>query len=78
VQLALVLFWLLDRTDGAQRTNALLAFIRDSLARLRPLLALPPVARPLARLTRIVGPLLGDARYVEPPPGQADGSADQE
>src|SRR5512146_480897 len=74
--LALVLFWLLDRTDGAQRTHALLAFLRDILARLRPLLALPPVARPLARLTRIVGPLLGDDRYAEPPTGQVDGSAD--
>jgi AcrR family transcriptional regulator len=71
LQLALVLFWLLDRTEGAKRTHALLAFLQGSLARLRPLLALSPVAGPVARLTRIVGPLLGDDRYAEQPSWQA-------
>jgi AcrR family transcriptional regulator len=58
-QLALVLFWLQDTTAGARRTLDLLDFIHDALKRLRPLLRLPLVARMLARLVTIIGPLLG-------------------
>ncbi len=59
MQLALVLFWLQDPTEGATRTAALLAWVRDVLALIRPALALPPVRKMLLRLAVIVGPLLG-------------------
>jgi AcrR family transcriptional regulator len=59
MQLALVLFWLQDLTPDARRTHDLLDFIHDALGRLRPLLRVPLVARMLARLVTIIGPLLG-------------------
>jgi AcrR family transcriptional regulator len=59
LQLALVLFWLQDLSIGMQQTEALLQFLHEMLARLRPLLRLPWVAQAMARLTQIVGPLLG-------------------
>ena len=59
--LLLILFWLQDRSDGQVRTRELLGFAREMLARLRPVLGLPPVARPLARLAQIVGPMFGGA-----------------
>ena len=37
----------------------LLAFAQEMLGRLRPVLGLPPIARPLARLARIVRPMFG-------------------
>jgi AcrR family transcriptional regulator len=59
LQLALVLFWLQDLSIGIQQTEALLQFLHEMLARLRPLLRLPWVTQAVARLTQIVGPLLG-------------------
>jgi AcrR family transcriptional regulator len=58
-QLALVLFWLQDLSEESARTIDLLLFIGDLLAHARPLLRLRPIARTLARLVEIVGPLLG-------------------
>lgn len=59
MQLALVLFWLQDMTPDARRTRDLLDFVHDALGQLRPLLRMPLVARMLARLVEIIGPLLG-------------------
>ena len=59
VQLALVLFWLQDLSSGARKTEELVLFVHDLLGRIRPLLRLPLIAQSLARLTRIIGPLLG-------------------
>lgn len=64
MQLALVLFWLQDMTPDARRTHDLLDFIHDLLASLRPLLRLPLVARLLARLVAIIGPLLGKGEWT--------------
>ncbi|QBD74745.1 TetR/AcrR family transcriptional regulator [Ktedonosporobacter rubrisoli] len=63
--LAMVLFWLIDESDMASRTRQLLAFLRDMLKLLQPLLWLPPVALALRRLATILGPLLGDERQPE-------------
>ena len=57
--LALVLFWLQDRTPNQRATEELLSLARDLLARLRPLLRLPYLARTLSRLAKIVTPLFG-------------------
>jgi AcrR family transcriptional regulator len=59
VHLALVLFWLIDQSAQAQRTQQLLALLRDLLKLLQPLLRLPVVSQALMRLARIIGPLLG-------------------
>ena len=63
--LLLVLFWLQDRSEGQARTRELLSFAGEMIGRLRPVLGLPLVAKPLARLARIVGPMFGPA---ETPP----------
>lgn len=57
--LLLILFWLQDRSEGQARTQELLQFAQEMLGRLRPVLGLPPVARPLAKLARIIGPMFG-------------------
>lgn len=72
VQLAAVLFWLQDMTPGSRRTHDLLDFIHDALERLRPLLRLPLVARMLARLVMIIGPLLGKEDIGAPESGSFD------
>ncbi|HZS79335.1 MAG TPA: TetR/AcrR family transcriptional regulator [Ktedonobacteraceae bacterium] len=59
LQLAVVLFWLQDLSDGTQKTQELLQFIHDLLKRFRPLLRLPMIAQLVARFVEIVGPLLG-------------------
>ena len=64
--LLLVLFWLQDRSAGQRRTRELLHFAGEMLGRLRPVLGLPPVARPLARLAGLLGPMFG-------PPGAGEG-----
>jgi AcrR family transcriptional regulator len=64
VQLGLVLFWLQDLSSGAQKTEELLLFVHDLLGRIRPLLRLPLIAQSLARLTRIIGPLLGQDKNL--------------
>ena len=61
VHLLIVLFWIQDRSAGQARTYELLKFGREILGRLRPLLGLPPVAKPLARLAGIVGLMYGPA-----------------
>lgn len=57
--LLLILFWLQDRSEGQAKTRELLQFAQEMLGRLRPVLGLPPVARPLAKLARIIGPMFG-------------------
>jgi len=68
MHLAMVLFWLIDQSDKAWRTQLLLAFLRDMLKLIRPILRLSPVAQELARLADILGPLLGDDRKSPQPP----------
>ena len=57
--LLMILFWLQDRSEGQSKTHELLRFAEEMLGRLRPVLGLPLVARPLARLANIVGPMFG-------------------
>ena len=57
--LGLLLFWLHDHTPDERATEDLLAFARDTLGLARPLLALPPVSRALARLARTLEPVFG-------------------
>ena len=57
--LLFVLFWLQDRSIGQAKTSELLGFAQEMLGRLRPVLGLPLVAKPLARLAGIVGPMFG-------------------
>ena len=59
--LALGLFWLQDRSPDNKPTYELLAFTRDMIALLRPLLGLPPLSKAVARLARIIEPVMGDA-----------------
>ena len=67
VHLAMVFFWLIDQSAGTQRTQQLLAFLRDLLKLLQPLLWLPVVSQVLVRLVRIIGPLLGaDEPLLQP------------
>ena len=63
--LLMILFWLQDRSEGQARTQELLGFAQEMIGRLRPVLGLPPVAKPLARLAQIIGPMFGP---VEPTP----------
>ncbi|GER90088.1 TetR family transcriptional regulator [Dictyobacter vulcani] len=62
VHLAMVLFWLIDESPQTWRAGLLLAFLRDMLKLLQPILWLPPVAQALSKLAAILGPLLGDER----------------
>lgn len=55
--LALILFWLYDRTPNQRATDELIALVCDALGIVRRLLRLPPLARMLARLVRIIGPM---------------------
>ncbi len=55
--LAYVLFWLQDRTPNQTATTALLAWVEETLTRLRPFLRLPLAARSLARLAAILTPM---------------------
>ncbi|GHO63453.1 TetR family transcriptional regulator [Ktedonobacter sp. SOSP1-52] len=64
MHLAMVLFWLIDESKQAGRTHLLLAFLRDLLKLMQPLLWLPPVRQTLARLVAILGPILGDGRLT--------------
>lgn len=58
LHLATVLVWLQDRSPGAQATEELLGFLRDALLLAGPLLELPLATETLARLARIIRPLL--------------------
>lgn len=55
--LALILFWLYDRTPNQRATDELISLVCDALGIVRRLLRLPPLARMLARLVRIIGPM---------------------
>lgn len=57
--LALILFWLLDRSPEGRATNELLALTRELLTWMRPLLTAPPVARSVERLANALGLVLG-------------------
>jgi AcrR family transcriptional regulator len=59
IHLGLLLYWLHDRSAEQGATQELLAFTCDTLSLIRPLLRLPPVARILARLVRILQPVVG-------------------
>lgn len=59
VHLAVLFFWLQDRSPNAQATEELLALIRDGLVLIRPVLGLPPLPGLLTRLTRVLGPMIG-------------------
>jgi len=68
--LLFVLFWLQDRSTEQAKTGELLGFAQEMLGRLRPVLGLPLVAKPLARLAGIVGPMFGPS-LVTPEPSDA-------
>lgn len=70
--LTLVLFWLIDRSNEAQRTQHFLAFLRDMLKLIQPILWFPPVSQALTRLANILGPLLGDDRTITRSPQEKD------
>ena len=72
--LLFVLFWLQDRSEGQAKTRELLGFAQEMLGRLRPVLGLPLVARPLAKLAGIVGPMFGPTLGLMP--ASSDGNAD--
>lgn len=58
--LALILFWLYDRTVDYRATCNLIAFAGEMLSMIRPVLRLPPVARALRKLAQTIGPMFGD------------------
>jgi AcrR family transcriptional regulator len=62
VHLGMVLFWLQDRTPGQRATDELIKMGKEMVGRLRRLLKLPPVSRPLARVARIIEPMFGPRR----------------
>jgi hypothetical protein len=51
------LFWLYDRTPEQRASQELVQLASDMLGLLRRLLRLPPLARALHRLARIVEPM---------------------
>ena len=55
--LALILFWLYDRTPNQRATHELVTLGSEALGVLRRLLRLPPLARALARLARLAEPM---------------------
>lgn len=65
MQLALTLFWLQDLSPEAHKTTEFVTFLHDILALMRPLLRLPLVSKTLARLVRIIGPMLGADLHEE-------------
>lgn len=57
--LALILFWLYDRSPKQQATQELLRFTRDMLALTRRVIRIPFVATALHRLASIIAPVFG-------------------
>jgi AcrR family transcriptional regulator len=55
--LALILFWLYDRSPNQRASADLLSLTCDALGIVRRLLRLPPVAKMLGRLARIIEPI---------------------
>jgi len=70
--LGMVLFWLIDQSHEAWRTRLFLAFLRDMLKLIQPILWLPPMSQTLARLATILGPLFGDDRKTTQPSQEQD------
>jgi AcrR family transcriptional regulator len=72
--LGLILFWLQDQSQGRRITQEVLVFTRDLLALLRPLLRVPPASRMLARLARLIEPVLspGTRARAQDTPGSGD------
>lgn len=66
MHLALVLFWLQDRSEGSRITMEFLDYLRDMIALVQPLLILPPASNALVRLAHIIGPMLGDDSMGSP------------
>ena len=56
--LAVILFWLYDRTTNKQATRELIHFMRDCLALIRPILGLPPIASALSRLAKLASGMI--------------------
>jgi AcrR family transcriptional regulator len=64
--LALILFWLYDRSPNQRTTESLLALTCEVLGIVRRFLRLPPLSRALGRLASIIGPMFeGEARHGE-------------
>ena len=59
LHLALLLFWLHDRSPGQRATDDLIKLARDTLALVRPVLRVPPISKALARLARAIEPVFG-------------------
>lgn len=59
LHLALLLFWLHDRSLNQRATDDLIKLARDTLALVRPVLRLPPIAKALARLAQAIEPMFG-------------------
>ena len=59
LHLALLLFWLHDRSLDHRATNDLIKLARDTLALVRPVLRLPPVSKGLTRLAQAISPVFG-------------------
>jgi AcrR family transcriptional regulator len=59
LHLALLLFWLHDRSPNHRATDDLIKLARDALALVRPVLRLPPVSKALARLAQAITPVFG-------------------
>ena len=59
LHLALLLFWLHDRSPDQRATNDLIKLARDTLALVRPVLRVPPISKALARLARAIEPVFG-------------------
>jgi AcrR family transcriptional regulator len=57
--LAMVLFWLLDRTPECRATDDLLVLARELLTWIRPVLGVRWVARSMERLANAIAPVLG-------------------
>ncbi|MFL5807724.1 MAG: TetR/AcrR family transcriptional regulator [Roseiflexaceae bacterium] len=66
--LALTLFWLYDRSQNQRATAELLALVCDMLGIVRRLLRLPPLAKVLRRLARIMGPMFDGGPEPMPAP----------
>ncbi|HKF95564.1 MAG TPA: TetR/AcrR family transcriptional regulator, partial [Gammaproteobacteria bacterium] len=59
LELALVLFWVHDRSPNHRATTDLLKLAHDGIALVRPVLRFPPIAKGLARLAQALGPVFG-------------------
>lgn len=67
--LGLLLFWLNDRSPDYRSTYEIIKLTRRALTLVRPLLALPPVSRLLARLAHAIEPVFGPFEST-PDPGE--------